>query len=147
MVRPGRGPNRAMAVLVANGNAGNRSLRAPLARALAGQTQGLAVLLFDYRGYGGNPEQAKWGGPRSRRSRRARFLVEVASVPSDRLLYYRESLGAAVVVELATEHPPAALALRSPFTDLASVGRIHYRSCPSGRSFATGTGSSSTWRG
>jgi uncharacterized protein len=42
-----------VAVLVANGNAGNRSLRAPLARALA--SAGLAVLLFDYRGYGGNP--------------------------------------------------------------------------------------------
>jgi uncharacterized protein len=45
-----------LAVLVANGNAGNRSGRAPLARALS--ERGLAVLLFDYRGYGGNP-----GGP------------------------------------------------------------------------------------
>ncbi|MGH3440469.1 MAG: alpha/beta hydrolase, partial [Nitriliruptorales bacterium] len=35
------------------GNAGNRSLRAPLARALA--DEGLSVLLLDYRGYGGNP--------------------------------------------------------------------------------------------
>ena len=40
-------------VLVANGNASDRSLRAPLARALANQDFG--VLLFDYRGYGGNP--------------------------------------------------------------------------------------------
>ena len=52
LVAPG-GPDRGVAVLVANGNAGNRSLRAPLARALA--SAGLAVLLFDYRGYGGNP--------------------------------------------------------------------------------------------
>jgi uncharacterized protein len=36
------------------------------------------------------------------------------------------SLGAAVVVELATEHPPAGLVLRSPFVDLASVAREHY---------------------
>ena len=46
-------PDRGVAVLVASGNAGNRSLRAPLGRALA--SAGLAVLLFDYRGYGGNP--------------------------------------------------------------------------------------------
>ncbi len=46
-------PDRHLAVLVANGNAGNRSGRAPLARALS--ERGLAVLLFDYRGYGGNP--------------------------------------------------------------------------------------------
>jgi len=52
LVEPGA-PDRGVAVLVANGNAGNRSLRAPLARALA--SAGLAVLLFDYRGYGGNP--------------------------------------------------------------------------------------------
>jgi predicted alpha/beta hydrolase len=36
-----------MAVLVAPGNAGDRSMRAPLARSFA--QRGLAVLLFDYR--------------------------------------------------------------------------------------------------
>jgi pimeloyl-ACP methyl ester carboxylesterase len=46
------------------------------------------------------------------------------------LLYYGESLGAAVVTRLATEHPPAGLVLRSPFVDLASVGRIHYPFLP-----------------
>src|SRR3954469_14333254 len=40
-------------VIVFNGNAGNRAMRAPLADAL--RRCGLAVLLFDYRGYGGNP--------------------------------------------------------------------------------------------
>ncbi len=45
----GSGP----AVLVCNGNAGDRSMRAELAVALHGL--GLSVLLFDYRGYGGNP--------------------------------------------------------------------------------------------
>lgn len=35
MVRAGKEPDRAIGVLVATGNAGNRSLRAPLAAALA----------------------------------------------------------------------------------------------------------------
>src|SRR3972149_2557482 len=39
-------------VLVCNGNAGIRSYRAPLAAAFS--RAGLSVLLFDYRGYGGN---------------------------------------------------------------------------------------------
>jgi fermentation-respiration switch protein FrsA (DUF1100 family) len=125
---PAGRPDRATAVLVANGNAGNRSLRAPLARALA--RRGFAVLLFDYRGYGGNSGRpSEEGLARDVRAAR-RFLVEVAGVPSDRLLYYGESLGAAVVAELATEHAPAGLVLRSPFTDLASVGRIHYPFLP-----------------
>src|SRR6266699_2976381 len=41
------------AVLVFNGNAGDRSFRAPLAAAL--NQAALLVLLFDYRGYGRNP--------------------------------------------------------------------------------------------
>ena len=49
---PGRGGG-GNAVLVANGNAGHRGMRAPLARALA--RAGLAVLRFDYRGFGWNP--------------------------------------------------------------------------------------------
>ena len=52
--RPAVGSGAARpAVLVCNGNGGNRSMRAPLAAALA--RMGLHVLLFDYRGYGGNP--------------------------------------------------------------------------------------------
>jgi len=125
---PAGQPDREMAVLVANGNAGNRSLRAPLAQALA--ERDLAVLLFDYRGYGGNSGRPTESGlARDVRAAR-RFLVENAGVPCNRLLYYGESLGAAVVTELATEYPPAGLALRSPFTDLASVGRIHYPLLP-----------------
>ena len=58
-LRRGRGTSRprrpagTFTVLVANGNAGDRACGAPLARALA--NQGSGVLLFDYRGYGGNP--------------------------------------------------------------------------------------------
>jgi fermentation-respiration switch protein FrsA (DUF1100 family) len=115
-------------VLVADGNGGHRGLRAPLAAALA--RRGLAVLLFDYRGYGGNPgSPSEEGLARDVRAARA-SLLEEAGVPPDRLLYLGESLGAAVVTELATEHPPAALVLRSPFVDLAAVGAEHYPFLP-----------------
>ena len=120
---PAADPSRGMAVLVANGNAGNRGGRAPLARALS--ERGLAVLLFDYRGYGGNPGSPSEGGLARDVRAAHRFLVHDAGVPSDRILYYGESLGAAVVVELATEHPPAALVLRSPFIDLAAAAQVH----------------------
>jgi hypothetical protein len=118
----------APAVLVANGNGGSRDLRAPLARAL--HDAGLSVLLFDYRGYGGNAgNPTEHGLALDVRAARA-FLVGEAAVPADRLLYFGESLGAAVVTELATEHPPAALVLRSPFVDLTSVAAVHYPFLP-----------------
>ncbi len=50
----------------------------------------------------------------------------------DRLLYFGESLGSAVAVALAVEHAPRALVLRSPFTSLTDMGRLHYPFLPVG---------------
>lgn len=115
-------------VIVFNGNAGNRSFRAPLADALAGDN--LAVLLFDYRGFGGNPgaptEQGLTIDARAARD----YVVGRAGVDRNRLVYFGESLGTAVAVELAVDHPPAALILRSPFTSMTDVGRHHYAALP-----------------
>jgi uncharacterized protein len=125
---PARAPGRGVSVLVANGNGGDRSLRAPLARALS--ARGLDVLLFDYRGYGGNPGRPTEAGL-ARDVRAAReLLVDRMHVPPDRTIYFGESLGTAVVTELAAEHPPAGLVLRSPFVDLAEVARVHYPVLP-----------------
>lgn len=122
------GAEASMGVLVANGNAGDRSMRAPLARALA--ERGFAVLLFDYRGFGGNPGRPTEQGLSLDARAAYEFMVTDAGLAPERLLYYGESLGTAVVTELATAHPPAGLVLRSPFVDLASVGRIHYPFLP-----------------
>ena len=125
---PAAEPACGITVLVANGNAGNRGDRAPLAAALA--QRGLQVLLFDYRGYGGNPGRPSEHGLALDVRAARRFLVEEIGASDDRLILFGESLGAAVAAELAAEHPPAALLLRSPFADLASVGRIHYPILP-----------------
>jgi fermentation-respiration switch protein FrsA (DUF1100 family) len=115
-------------VLVCNGNAGNRAHRAPLADAL--RRQGVGVFLFDYRGYGGNPgAPSETGLAADSRAARA-YLVSRRDVDASRLVYFGESLGSAVAVRLATEHPPAALVLRSPFTSMADVGRYHYPFLP-----------------
>lgn len=115
-------------VLVANGNAGNRSMRAPLARAL--NERGLGVLLFDYRGFGGNPGRPTEEGLALDARAALEFLRMEAGLAAEQIIYFGESLGSAVVTELATAHPPAALVLRSPFVDLAAVGRIHYPFLP-----------------
>ena len=115
-------------VLVANGNAGHRGLRAPLASALA--QHGLGILLFDYRGYADNPGSPSEDGlARDARAARA-FLIGEVGVPPEALVYFGESLGAGVVVGLAAEHPPGGLVLRSPFTSLADVGSVHYPFLP-----------------
>ena len=115
-------------VIVFNGNAGNRAYRAPLAAAL--RDHGYQVLLFDYRGYGGNrgaPSEA--GLLADARAARA-YLLGRADVEASRLVYFGESLGGAVAIALAGEHEPAAMVLRSPFTSLVDVGRVHYPFLP-----------------
>jgi fermentation-respiration switch protein FrsA (DUF1100 family) len=122
------GPSPRVTVLVFNGNAGNRAHRSPLAAAL--HRHGLQVLLVDYRGYGGNPgTPTEQGLAADSRAARA-FLANRPDVDSSRLVYFGESLGTAVAVDLAVEHPPAALVLRSPFTSMGDLGQHHYPFLP-----------------
>ncbi|MBA2896876.1 alpha/beta hydrolase [Nonomuraea soli] len=114
-------PGGEVTVLVAGGNAGNRSYRLPLAEALA--ARGFSVLLMDYRGYGGNPGTPTEEGLLMD-ARAARAFVK------GRVVYFGESLGAAVVTALALTHPPEALVLRSPFTSLADAGQHNYPFLP-----------------
>lgn len=114
-----------------NGNGGDRSGRAQLAVGLS--RLGLSVLLFDYRGYGGNPGTPSEKGLAADARTAQAWLAAQPEVDPDRIVYFGESLGAAVAIGLATERSPAALVLRSPFTSLADVARVHYPWLPVGR--------------
>jgi fermentation-respiration switch protein FrsA (DUF1100 family) len=115
-------------MIVFNGNAGHRGMRVPLAAALA--RHGVATLLFDYRGYGGNAGRpSEHGLAQDARAARA-FLTTRADVDTAHIIFFGESLGAAVALRLATETPPFALVLRSPFTSLTDIGRYHYPFLP-----------------
>jgi fermentation-respiration switch protein FrsA (DUF1100 family) len=125
-VREGTEP--AAAVLVCNGNAGSRAHRLPLAQALA--ERGHHVLLFDYRGYAGNPGSPSEEGLRADARAAARALADRHEVDPRRIAYLGESLGASVCGALATELPPAALILRSPFPSVLAMARHHYPYLP-----------------
>jgi fermentation-respiration switch protein FrsA (DUF1100 family) len=115
-------------ILVFNGNAGNRSFRAPLAAALA--KNGFAVLLFDYRGYSGNRGSPTEDGLLADARAARAYLDSRADLDPARTVYFGESLGAAVAVAAAVERPPAALILRSPFSSLTAMGKLHYPFLP-----------------
>lgn len=110
-------------VIVFPGNAGNRAGRIPLGNALAGA--GYGVVLAEYRGYGGNPGSPSEDGITDD------ALATVAAVrrrlPSGTgLVYFGESLGAAVAIAAAEQTRPDALILGSPFTSMTDVGKHHY---------------------
>ncbi|HEU4915614.1 MAG TPA: alpha/beta fold hydrolase [Acidimicrobiia bacterium] len=112
-------------VLVFNGNAGNKADRLPLARNLA--VEGMEVVLFDYRGYGGtagSPTEEGLGTD-------AETLAEIVSDSPLPVVFFGESLGGGVATGLAARLPPDALVLRSPFTSLGDMARVHYPLVPS----------------
>jgi pimeloyl-ACP methyl ester carboxylesterase len=115
--------DRDMAVLVAPGNGGNREGRADFAREL--RRHGFAVLLMDYRGYGGNPGSPSEDGLALDAVAAAEALEDLG-YPPERTIYFGESLGGGVVAALQSRRPPAGIVLRSPFTDLGDVGAHHY---------------------
>ena len=115
-------------IVVFNGNGGNRSYRARLAATFA--EYGWSTLLMDYRGYGGNPGLPTEIGLERDARAALKFLASRGDVDLTRIVYFGESLGAAVAVRLAVDFPPAALILRSPFSSLASVGARHYPILP-----------------
>lgn len=121
---------RPFTVIVFPGNAGNRSHRAPLAAALA--QRGVATVLFDYRGYGDSEGRPSEEGLALDAARVRDYVATHPEVDASRLVYFGESLGAAVALRLALDHPPLALVLRSPFTSLADVGRAAYPFLPVG---------------
>jgi pimeloyl-ACP methyl ester carboxylesterase len=123
---PAGTPDRRVCVLVLPGNAGNRAGRVPLATALT--SLGLTVLLLDYRGYGGNPGSPSEAGLAADADAAHAHLAQLGHP----IVYYGESLGAAVATALAVRHPPAGLLLRSPFTDLPAAGGTHYPYLPVG---------------
>jgi fermentation-respiration switch protein FrsA (DUF1100 family) len=125
---PASEPASGATVAIFNGNGGNRAMRAPLAAQLA--RHGIASLLFDYRGYGGNPGTPSEKGLASDARAVLRYLLSRRDVDGDRIAYFGESLGSGVAVGLAIERPPLALILRSPFTSLVDLGRVHYPFLP-----------------
>ena len=110
-------------LLFCHGNAGNIADRIDLLAFLHGL--GLPVFIFDYRGYGRSTGEPSEAGSYSD-ARGALAWLEGRGWPPRRIVYLGRSLGAGVALQLALEHPPAALVLECAFTSVAAMGRLHY---------------------
>jgi uncharacterized protein len=110
--------------LFAHGNAGNLSHRADYLSNL--HQLGVAVLAFDYRGYGrssGKPSEA--GIIADGRAART-WLADRLKIPERDIVLMGESLGGAVAAQLASEAPARGLVLENTFSSVPDVAAVHY---------------------
>ncbi len=108
--------------LFCHGNAGNIASRAD-SLTILNKRHGLAVMVFDYRGYGnseGLPNEA--GILADARAARA-WLADRKNVPQHEIIIMGRSLGGAVAVDLAAKDGAKGLVLASTFTSMPAVAK------------------------
>ncbi len=111
-------------VLFFHGNAGNISHR--LDHAVLIHRLGFHQLFFDYRGYGESAGSPSEKGLYRDALGAVRYLEKRTEVDSKRLVYYGESLGAAVAVDLAARRLPAVLVLEASFSSVPEMAKRYY---------------------
>lgn len=102
-------------ILYFHGNGGDLRHRAERAEAMAAQEFG--VMVFSWRGYGNNPGTPSEAGLMLD-AEAALDELKKRGIESQEMIYFGESLGTGVAVQLAASHPPAAVVLESPYTSV-----------------------------
>jgi len=116
---PARGAPTGVTVVGFHGYNGNRSSMATDTNRLT--ESGIAVLLAEYRGYGGVDGQPSEDGLRRDALAAANYARHRPGVDANKIVYLGYSLGTGVAVEAAQTSPPAALVLMAPYTSLPDI--------------------------
>lgn len=114
-------------VVVFHGNGGHRGLRRYWMKDI--RDLGYGVMIFDYRGYGGSDGSPTEEGLYSDAEAAIAWLDARGSRD---LVYFGESLGAGVAVEMARRRQPKALVLQSAFTSAVAIAEGIYWFLPVG---------------
>lgn len=111
-----------------HGNGGNITDRAPVAAELA--RRGIAVLVFDWRGYGKSEGSPSEGKLRNDAMAAYEFATTLAK-PQD-IVLYGESLGGPYAAYVAKERKACCVVIENSFPSLAALGNALYRPLPLG---------------
>lgn len=111
-----------------HGNAGHIGERAYIYRALA--NQGFGVLALSYRGYGKSQGKPTEAGLYQDARAAIDFLLNEKKIPLSEMIFFGESLGTGVAVQMATEYQMAALVLQSPYISVEDRASELYRYIP-----------------
>lgn len=86
---------------------------------------GFSVCIFDYRGYGVSSGESFGEDDLYEDARNVLSFLERRGWRSNSIIYYGQSMGAAVALQMALEQPPAGVVLESPFTSFHEIALFH----------------------
>lgn len=112
-------------VLFCHGNAGNITHRDFILESLR-DLVGVAVFIFDYRGYGRSQGRPSEPGLLADGRAARRWLARHARIPENRVVLLGESIGSAVAVDLAADGGARGLILEGAFSSLPEVAAYHF---------------------
>ena len=115
-------------ILFCHGNAGNISHRLESIQIF--HRLGLAIFIFDYRGYGQSEGKPSEHGTYKDAEAAWWYLVEERQVNANKVIVFGRSLGGAVASWLAHSYTPGALILESAFTSLPDIAAKLYPYLP-----------------
>jgi fermentation-respiration switch protein FrsA (DUF1100 family) len=108
--------------LMFHGNAGNITHRVDRITSWQ-RSLNVSVFVFDYRGYGRSTGDPNEPGVYNDARAACHWLTADKGIPPDDVVFFGESLGTAVALQLATEVMPRALILESPLTSAVEMGQ------------------------
>ncbi len=106
-------------VLFFHGNAGNLTDNLEYLNLLHGR--GYPIFIFDYRGYGKSKGEPLRENDLYQDARGAVSYLEGQGWRHERMIFFGQSLGSAVALQMALETPPAGLIIESSFTSMKEI--------------------------
>ena len=115
-------------VLFCHGNAGNISHRLESLKIF--HDLGLAVLIFDYQGFGQSQGKPSEQGTYDDVEAAWNYLTQERGIPAKDIVIFGRSLGAAIAAQLASRHQAGGLILESGFTSVPDLAATLYPFIP-----------------
>ncbi len=108
-------------LLFTHGNGGNISHR--LEKISIFNKLHVNTFIFDYRGYGSSSGSPSENGLYKDAQAAYRYLINDKKIPAAQIVGYGESLGGAVIIDLATGNELGGLIIESSFTSVRDMGQ------------------------
>ena len=114
-------------ILFFHGNGGNVANREEKFRQL--HEAGYGVFMMGYRGFGGSEGRPSEAALVKDAALGYDYLTSLG-LTSDRIVIYGESIGTSIAVQIAVDHPSAALILEAPMYSVLSIAEARYPYVP-----------------